>query len=308
MQRNTFLGSTLLAVLFLCAHAAPAQTSEGTIKLKVGVIFKSGEVKPLARTDFYVLTKDLDQISLEAAQAQNLKMVEGFEEYIDKQFNASPELKAWLKQRNIRSFPMAGMGGLLDLSQDSFEKARAAVSLDDLFTIPEFHSWLQKPQEAKSDTPSFGFSALRDLPKYPKLSGDKAKDDEKISKYRETLKERMTRTDRDGKTKPNYWVASMLFYLADGRRNLAYDQEMIIRRMNIAAAGRPIAPKYSFKVVKTSLAGEAEITLPVGTYWLSNIEYSRIGQSLILWNHRVVVESGKITQVELSNDNAQGVI
>jgi len=267
------------------------QVSEGTIKLKVGVIFGSGEVRPLSRADFYVLTKDLDMIFAEAAMAHNLPLGEPFDDYIDKQTNASPQLRAWLKKNKVKAFPSVDRS-----SPTGYEMTLRAVSFDDLFEIPEFHAWLQNPKESSA---TYRLSSLRELPKYPKITGGKAKQEEQMSKYRQTLSKQMT-----AKSQHPSWLSTMLVYLSSGLYNLDYHLAMLVRQNKIAAAGRPYAPKYAVKVVKTSLSGEAEVVLPAGTYWLSNITSSPIGKSSILWNIKIVVEPGKTTQIELSNDNA----
>lgn len=291
----------LIAFFFLLrlgvAATARLQSAEGTIKLKVGVIFKSGEVRPVARIDFCALSKDLDLISEEAARAMNLPAVEPFEEYVNKQTSASSELRAWIVKHNLRNFPSKNQSYN---SRRILSEAEARhVTDDDLLNIPEFRDWLQDPNKQGVYRGS--------VPKYPKASGNASKDGKAMTDYRKTLVKRMVEREYLGTTKPSSWIASMIEDISQNRDKLCYNDEMTSRQKRIAEAGSLLAPKYAVKVVKTSLSGEAEITLPSGSYWLSNLVASSIGQSSILWNLKVVVEPEKTTTVELSNDNAKEI-
>jgi hypothetical protein len=270
------------------------QASSGIITLKVGVMFGLGEVRPVARADFYALTKDLNTISKEAAKSLNLPSIEPFEQYINKQSNASAELRAWIIRTNDRGF--ASRGGRYDFGRVFFDSDARKVTLDDLLNVPEFRNWLQDPANYSES-----------LPKFPKATGNTAKDEKALADYRQRLGTQMIEQDYPGSTRPSWWLIEMIENISKGRANLCYNDEMARRTERIVEAGVLLAPKYSVGNIKTSLSGEAEITLPAGTYWLSNLTGTPIGRSSILWDLPVVVEPGKVTNVRLSNDNAKEI-
>jgi len=271
------------------------QDRNGTIKLKAGVIFKSGDVKPVARTDFFVLSKDLDLISEEAAKNLNLPLGVPFEQYLDNLAYGSAELKAWIKKHDIRRFMISS--GNEDVKQSLYS---SIFNRRDFLDVPEFLDWL------RSNPPNRN-GVTGGLPKYPVSTGDRAKDDKAMQKYREAVFDRTINVEFYGLPKVSRWVVSMMDDLLKGREWLSYTDEMIRRRERIADEAPIIAQKYTVKVVKTSLSGEAEIALPPGTYWLSNLLPTSVGQSSVLWNTKLVVETGKTLIIELSNDNAKEI-
>ena len=269
------------------------QAASGILRLKVGVMFGLGEVRPVASADFYALTKDLNTISREAAKSLNLPSIEPFEQYINKQSNASAELRAWIIRTNDKGF--ASRGGRYDFGRVFFDSDAKKVTLDDLLNVPEFRNWLQ-------DSANFSQS-----PRFPKPTGNTAKDEKALADYRQRLGTQMIEQDYSGSERPSSWIIEMIKDISKGRANLCYKDEMALRMERIVEAGVEFAPKYSAGNIRTSPSGEAEITLPAGTYWLSNLTGTAIGVNSILWDVQVVVERGKVTNVRLSNDNAKEI-
>ena len=286
-----FLLLVILPSLFQATFSAP-QAGYGTLKLKVGVMFGGGEVRPVARVDFYALTKDLNMISREAAKNLNLPSIEPFEGYINKQNNASAEFRAWIIRTHDRGF--ASKGGRYDFNRVFFESDANKVTLDDLLNVPEFRKWLQD-----------AVGASRSLPRFPRPTGNSAEDEKLWADYRQKLGAQMTEEDYRANKRPSSWMIEMIENVSKDRSNLCYNDEMALRTERIVEAGVLLAPKYSAGSAQTSLSGEAEIRLPAGTYWLSNLTGSFIGGSSILWDLKVVVEPGEVTNVRLSNDNAK---
>jgi len=287
----SFLLLVILPSLIQVTLPAP-QAPSGILKLNVGIMFGGGEVRPVARVDFYALTKDLKMISREAAKNLNLPSTEPFEEYINKQSNASAEFRAWIIRTHDRGF--ASRGGRYDFNRVFFELDANKVTLDDLLNVPEFRKWLQ---DVANDSQS--------LPRFPKPTGNAAKDEKLLEDYRQRLGTQMTEENFRGIKRPSSWMIEMIENVSKDRSNLCYNDEMALRSERIVEAGVLLAPKYSAGNAKTSLSGEAEIRLPAGTYWLSNLTGAYIGGASILWDLEVVVEPGKVTNVRLSNDNAK---
>jgi hypothetical protein len=269
----------------VCIGRDYLQARDGTIKLKAGVIFKNGDVKPVARTAFVVLLKDLDSINAEAAKNQGIALDESFEYYVDNLMGVSAALKAWLKKHEIYKWESVFANYLTP---------------DDLFDIPEFHDSL------RGRTINGKYISFTPY-KYPAPTGNKSKDEKAMQEYRKRIEKEMYQDRGYGGKIASDWVSSIMNNIMTIAYSVGYKKEMEKRRERVGYAGVLLARNYSIKEITTSLAGEAEVVLPSGVYWLSNLRPTPIGQSSVLWNLRVVVEPGKVTSIELSNDNAKEI-
>src|SRR3989442_8308350 len=107
----------------------------GSLKFKVGVVFKSGDVRPVARADFYVLPKSPDDLLVEAAKAANVNLIEPFDEYIDRQTSLSAELKRFIKKYDLRNTETNPRGGGVTVITS---EAKKIIGINDLRLLPEF--------------------------------------------------------------------------------------------------------------------------------------------------------------------------
>jgi len=283
----------ILLVLGGRVSAAYGQNEDvASLKVKAGVVFKSGDVRPVARTDFFLLPASLEAISIEAAPAGGIKVNQRFDEWVDELPAVSREFRAWLKTHHTVAF-------LAALSDE--------VALDDLVSIPEFIEWLKEPRLPlwRLRSGISAYEAISKVPKYPKEDRDPKKQTERIQKFRLAIQKVML-TD-DGKKAQ--WLSDMLFAIADRHKDdLNYNLVMRDRLRKALSLGATVAPTFAKAQTKTSLAGEAQIAgLKPGTYWISNLRPSRLGTSTILWDLKVTLEPGKTLEVELSNDNALAV-
>src|SRR5262249_36098316 len=172
-----------------------------------------------------------------------------------------------------------------------------AITVDDLFSVPEFEGWLRSPQ---SDVKGL------EPPRDPKPSNDKRKDEENLSKYRALIAKEMSFTiSSTNRTYPAVWLGSLVRYMDKKYPNLHYKWNLdlaVANYIDVTNQGAPrLAAKYTVSVLRTSLSGEAEHPeLPAGTYWISNVVPLQFVGGLIQWNVKVVVQPQKRTEVELS--------
>jgi hypothetical protein len=52
------------------------------LRVKAGVIFQSGDVRPVARTDFFLLPASLELLSAKAAVEHGIN-IESFDDYVE---------------------------------------------------------------------------------------------------------------------------------------------------------------------------------------------------------------------------------
>lgn len=233
--------------------ATPPAPKKMDLRIKVGVVMKSGDVKPVARTDF-VLGK-LSLVKLE--EEEILSNPPPTAEVFCKSQGFSPEMLdllaslKWDLAAFNQSLVMAGMGNGLTVEQ--------------VARVPE----LKKPYDAGYAQAGYGMS-------------DEQHERYALGNVFLGVEDKVKNLDSN--------------YITKGKGN-AYEQAWARAKVRIFAANPVVA--------KTSLTGEAVFReVPVGEYFISNVEYSYIGESGILWDLAVTVSEQAENYVELSNDNA----
>lgn len=268
------------------------------LKIKVGVIFKNGDVKPLPRAEFSLNRKDGESIKVEAEKSLNLPPADSFFEYIDSQLNVSRELKEWIKKNDQQNF-------------SAYKTVWKILTINDAFQIPEFFEQLRSFKNPLVKSRLSGEMILtkpNQPPEYPIASGNKENDDASILKYKEILSQYFPSPGDNFQAK-YYWIEDLALPVAMKYPNLDYISSSRkaeeTRKSMIDMAVKLLTKKYTVRTAKTSFTGEADFEVPAGTYWLSNNEPSSIGSSNILWDMKINLKPGQVIRIELSNDNAK---
>lgn len=242
------------------------------LHVKVGVVMNSGDVKPVARTEFVLSTNSLANVYEEEVTA-NVPTPEQFCRGLDLSTNL---------QRLLAS-----------LNWDLFEfenclKGRSQRRLD-------MGEILETPELKKAYDAAYNFL---------KSGGDRFEDMVNAMSNYPSIHPTLYVTSAE---LPSRARDSIYSFLDDGIRQLSTRYSVTAGRGSAAAfllAQRRVS-KENLTIGITSLTGEIVFRdIPVGNYYISNIEYKNIGESSILWDYPVELSEAGDKSIELANDNA----
>lgn len=257
----------------VAARQAPAELSR--LEFTARVTPASGRSEPARSLSVYLLTKSFHDVVREAQEKTTPPDFAGFVDHTA----FSKELKAWMKREHTVS-----------VSGPDF---RNHMSNDDIIHVPEFF-------DAYVNSNLSGLNQGFPEPKY-------------------------TAPDRDANTKKyqKYHVeydASLLKYIIahpeskDGMDTILEQRDpskgwgVEVMRWNERALARAVEiaqTDYMVAKTETNLDGRGAFQCSPGTFWLSSLDGEALsGERHLHWDVKVEVHAGGVTQVELSNLNA----
>ena len=274
---------TLLVFAFLLANlgghrlSRPQQNdSVGTVVFRAGVVLGTGDVKPVPRQDFFLLSKSLSAIERETLEKYPLPT---FGSYVDT-LQISPELKAWMNRYE---------------GSELLEAIKLHLTYEDTRKVPEFKKALELAL--------LGYQATGKIPPSPsekdRLRSD-AKHIKKVRAFEDAVRHELE-SDSSLRGQVWAWLAQANPFLPSASWNGFLAEAIEDRR----ARARHQTPQYVVATTKTNLLGEGRFEqIKPGTYWLSNLHYAPVALARVLWDVRVELKTGEIKELELSNDNA----
>lgn len=302
----------LISTLLIFTFCGP---KEAKVKIKAGVVMKSGDVKVLARQEFLIVKSDV--VSLwETSKKENIKGLEVIKEEIkmevgyENKINTlqkelknhqkllseqpapnSPEVKKIaddLKVHLIESHSKrdAKESTFYIRRADGIEKGKTSLKLLKVIIADCEESYgrvikIWKERERIKSKWLERLERLKEIKKLVSNLDDKTKIERdnlfRINKNMDDLKKEL-------KTK------STERYKLLWSKAASYFQQKL--KLELA---------YSFM---TNLNGEASLTIKKGQYYVFAIAH--VGQSNLIWNHSINIEE-KSHYIELSNDNAYAI-
>jgi hypothetical protein len=268
----------LAAELCFCwaASVARAQDSIGTINLTARITPTAARPEPVRQFTFYVLTRSYTEITKEV-DAQEATPTR--EKFID-DLKVSAELKDWLRAHEV-----------LDLTSTEMDKL---VTPDDILHVPEFLLAYQR-------TNSGGVTHGIPKPKYS--DADKT---ENPGRYEKQHEDYLTALKKFIQAHPES-VSGMELELTGVNPQTKWSQMQSDHKRRVLRLAPEIAQtKYLAAQADTDLEGHASVTsLPAGRYWISTLNLEAgAGDARLRWDVPVSIQSGRTTQVELTNLNA----
>ena len=262
--------------VFCLATASPAQTTTGTLDIAARITPTAARPEPVRQFTFYILTKSYTEI---VKEVEDKDVIPPRDEFIDG-LKISPEMRAWLKAHDI-----------FDLTLPGVDKA---MTPDDILHTPEF---LLAYQRSNSGGVTEG------IPKPKYADADKTDHPEK---YQKQMQEYMTALKKFISAHPE--TVSGIELELDGvnpQRKWATIQNDHRKRVQRVAPDTA-QTKYLAAKTDSDLEGHASVyNLAPGSYWISSLNLdAAAGDMRLRWDVPVVVESGKIARIELTNLNS----
>ena len=262
--------------VFCLASPSPAQTTTGTLEIMARITPTAARPEPVRQFTFYILTKSYTEI---VKEVEDKDVIPPRDEFIDG-LKISPEMRAWLKAHDI-----------FDLTLPGVDKA---MTPDDILHTPEF---LLAYQRSNSGGVTEG------IPKPKYADADKTDHPEK---YQKQMQEYMTALKKFISAHPE--TVSGIELELDGvnpQRKWATIQNDHRKRVQRVAPDTA-QTKYLAAKTDSDLEGHASVyNLAPGSYWISSLNLdAAAGDMRLRWDVPVVVESGKIARIELTNLNS----
>ena len=273
-MRNFFAVLAIFGVA-LCARPGAAQSGTGVLELTAQIAPTGARPEPVRQFPLCVLTKSFTDIvkELQAADPEASK-----EQFIDK-LKVSPELKEWMKKREI-----------MDLTQLDFDKL---VTVDDIMGVPEFLAAYQRSN-------SGGVTSGLPTPKF--READREANPEKYEK----LKQDYLTSMRKFMTAHPATISGMELELAAVNPKPQWDKMLADRRARVTQMAPDIAQsKYLAGRADTDLEGRATLSgLKPGEYWVSSLGVdAAAGDRHLHWDVSTKIQAGQTTKITLSNVN-----
>ena len=254
------------------------------VRIKAGIVLKSGDVKPIARTDFVLSKLSLAKLYDEELAANPPPSAEAFcrtqgfsPEFLDLLATFKWDLDAFCSSlRNAGSDTEQLMKSAEQLPpkerkivEELAANAKKGLTVDQVIRVPE----LKKPYDDGYSRAVAPFG----------LTGEAAE----TNRRNEGLQHVYSYVDGKVNNLSSDYVEAIGNAMKEA---LAHAQARVL-------AGRLV-------IAKTSLTGEAVFReIPAGDYFISNVEYSEIGERRNLWDFPIKVSGIGENYIELSNDN-----
>jgi hypothetical protein len=266
-----FLGFLLIAL----APRLAAQ-SNGNIEFTARVSPAGGQPEPVRQMTFYLLTKSLEDIRMEAVPVAPSADLDKFIDGLD----VSPELKGWMKKHHS-----------VQLNGDEFTKALAA---DDIVDVPEFFKAYMTHNAAFR---GLGFPE----PKFREkdLSANPEKYNDQKKEYEASVRSFIAHSPD---TKQGMDLE--LLTLDPSPKWAALENKQ--RRLREDGAMRLAEERYLAARTNTDLDGHGSFAgIAPGKYWIGMLDTEAISGGVHLrWDYPIVVRQGETARVDLSNRNA----
>jgi hypothetical protein len=276
-MKSHFRTAAFAAGLFLIAmpvHLA-AQTS-GRIDFTASVAPTGGRPEPVRQLTFYLLSKSLEDIRIEALR---LEPAPDFDKFVDA-LTVSAELKAWMKKHRS-----------VNLSGGDFTKS---LTPDEIVNVPEFFDAYMKR--------NLGFKGVG----FPKAKFKEKDRESNPEKYKQQKEEYTTAIRKFIGAVPES-VQGIDIDLADKNPSVKWERlrdehKQLLESRTIKLAEQ----KYLAGQTDTDLDGRGSFAgIAPGAYWISMIGIQAIsGDVRLRWDLPVTVQPGETMRVALSNLNA----
>lgn len=265
----------------LIQAARPAEllaqsSTAGSIEFQARIQPAGGRLEPARGIPFYVLSKSVADIRLEAERSEPPADLDKFIDSLD----ASPELKAWMKKNHT-----------VALSGTAFNKK---LTGEDITGVPEFLEAYMLQNGASLDA---GVPA----PKFKE--NERASNPEKYKREHEQYQQAIKRYLA---THPES-TQSLDAQLGDSNPAQRWAQRESEQRRKIERRSQSLAQTtYLVAQAESDLEGRGAVRgLPPGTYWLTTLDTPAMaGDVRLQWDVPVQVAAGQIARVDLSNLNA----
>ena len=273
-------GSIAITILGLCLASlgalAQGSAERGRLEFVIRVTPASGRFEPARGLTVFLLSRSFHDIRREVDEKTPLPDMNVFIDGL----KFGPELKNWMKKNHT-----------VTIIGDEFHKR---VSPDDLFSIPEF---LDAYVNSNMSALNQGFPQ----PKYN--SEDRTLNPKKYEANRKVYEVQLRKylalhpDSKDG----------MDTILGQVDPTTAWETELARRRERVRArALETVQTEYVAAKTETNLDGRGAFEAAPGSYWLSTLEGEALGGDLHLrWDVSVEVRAGTVTNVELTNLNAE---
>jgi len=255
---------------------AQGSAERGRLEFVIRVTPASGRFEPARGLTVFLLSRSFHDIRREVDEKTPLPDMNVFIDGL----KFGPELKNWMKKNHT-----------VTIIGDEFHKR---VSPDDLFSIPEF---LDAYVNSNMSALNQGFPQ----PKYN--SEDRTLNPKKYEANRKVYEVQLRKylalhpDSKDG----------MDTILGQVDPTTAWETELARRRERVRArALETVQTEYVAAKTETNLDGRGAFEAAPGAYWLSTLEGEALGGDLHLrWDVSVEVRAGTVTNVELTNLNAE---
>jgi len=273
-------GRTALAVSWLCLASASAVAQGGAERGRLEFVIRvtpvSGRSEPARGLTVFLLTKSFREIRREADEKTPAPDMNAFIDGL----KFSPEMKEWMKKNHT-----------VTIVGDEF---RSRVIPDDLFRVPEL-------LDAYVNSNMSGLNQGFPQPKYN--SEDRTLNPKKYEANRKAYEVQLRKylalhpDSKDG----------MDTILGQVDPTTGWGTELAHRRERVRARALETAQSdYAASKTDTNLDGRGAFEAAAGAYWLSTLEGEALGGDLHLrWDVSVEVHAGTVTNVELTNLNAE---
>ena len=266
----------LAACTIAFAATAQEQPGTGTLEFTAYVSPSAAKPEPVRSFTFYVLTRSFDEIKKEIEEKNGSPDREKFIAGL----KLSPELKEWMKAHDV-----------VDLTIPGLDKQ---ITAEEIMKVPEFLLAYQKSNSG---------GVTNGIPKPKYRDADKTEHPER---YEKEHQEYLTALKKFIQTYPE--TVSGIELELDGvnpARKWAEAQNGYKKRVR-QQAPMQAQTKYLVTRVDTNLDGMARVVrIPAGKYWLSTLNLEAgAGDSRLIWDVPVTIQSGQTTRIELTNLNS----
>jgi hypothetical protein len=321
----------IILLLGVASCAKLTEDRESTIRIKAGIVMKSGDIKSVARQDFIITGND-PVLLWESAKSNNLKEIGLIEAELKSELNYDDKVRGIQNKiseinmqnseinRRLKSNIALMMDQLVPLLEtqkhflmdNSVARFLTFIYLEPCKGISNNDSSLDDNErmiekileeltsEYNDPKPFVGIAAPTDIER-DKVMVFQKDELKKIESIRAMLEKHKVEAQKiSGKGNVLLKEISVLKKeLSD-----AIEAKCKIYYENATKEYQLELRKTIKKIIKTNLGGEAEFTMKKGNYFIFGL--AEVGTNKIVWNHPISIVSEDI-YLELSNDNAYAI-
>lgn len=309
---------------------------KSNLKIKVGIVMKSGDIKVVARQDFFVSKIDLVNL-WEKSKIQNWRDIKSIEDTVKIEMGYETKIK---ELENVKAKYQTAINSLTHPKNPEIEKIRGELSVA-LYT-GEYTSMLVNPDlkeifiklknEYRLEAGATSYEEIKTcakiltlvykeiIKKCPPVPPKEQLPADNMARIRATQKESWEEVSADLQDKVNGQISNMELKLKTNRDIISKnDAEIINLKNELERRSSILFESYKKKTIaeyrnkisgnivivnKTNLNGEASVKINRGNYYLFCV--AELASNNILWN--LPLEIRKREQyIELSNDNAYSI-
>jgi len=326
MKKKYFLYLSILFVSF-CG------TGESNLKIKAGIVMKSGDIKAVVRQDFFISKIDLVKL-WERSKMDNWRDIKSIENTVKIEMGYDAKI---MELENVKVKNQTAINNLTNPKNPEIEKIRDELLLaivtgriESLLLNPDLEEIFESQYRRAAGKTSYDEiktaaylltltykEIIKNCPPIPPKEQLPADDRARI---RAMQKESWEKRLADLQDKVNGQINNVEIKLKTNRDMIAKNDAEIIKLKNeLERRSSQLFESYKKKTIdeyrskingnivilsKTNLSGEASVKINRGKYYLFCI--AELASNNILWNLSIEIKERE-QYIELSNDNAYSI-